>query len=173
VYLFDGTIEDNVRLGKPDATDSELHAAAAARLDDIIARAPHGWDTHVGEGGLLLSGGERQSVSIARALLKNAPIILLDEATAALDPENENAVQDAITALTRHKTVLVIAHKLDTIRHADRILFLDDGHIIEEGAHDELLRSGGRYAQFWNARAAATEWHLDATDSELSQAVDR
>lgn len=174
VYLFDGTIEDNVRLGNPDATESELHAAAtAARLDDIIARASHGWDTHVGEGGLLLSGGERQRVSIARALLKNAPIILLDEATSALDPENENAVQDAITALTRDKTVLVIAHKLDTIRHADRILFLDNGHIIEDGTHDALFRAGGRYAQFWNARAAATEWHLDAAGAHLSQAVDR
>lgn len=164
VYLFDGTIEDNVRLGNPDATESELlTAATAARLDDIIARAPHGWNTHVGEGGLLLSGGERQRVSIARALLKDAPIILLDEATSALDPENENAVQEAITALTHHKTVLAIAHKLDTIRHADRILFLEHGHIIEDGTHDKLLRAGGRYAESWNARAAATEWHLDAS----------
>lgn len=164
VYLFDGTIADNVRLGKPDATESELRAAAtAARLDDVIARAPHGWDTHVGEGGLRLSGGERQRVSIARALLKNAPIILLDEATSALDPENENAVQDAITALTRDKTVLVIAHKLDTIRHADRILFLENGHIVEDGTHDTLLHADGRYTQFWNARAAAARWHLDAS----------
>jgi ATP-binding cassette subfamily B protein len=164
VYLFDGTIEDNVRLGNPDATPAELRAAAtAARLDDIIARAPHGWDTRVGEGGLLLSGGERQRVSIARALLKNAPIILLDEATSALDPENENAVQEAMTALTRRKTVLAIAHKLDTIRHADRILFLEDGRIVEDGTHDTLLHSDGRYTQFWNARTAATEWHLDAS----------
>ncbi|MBE8517335.1 ABC transporter ATP-binding protein [Amycolatopsis sp. H6(2020)] len=164
VYLFDGTIEDNVRLGNPGATPAELRAAAtAARLDDVIARARHGWDTHVGEGGLLLSGGERQRVSIARALLKNAPIILLDEATSALDPENENAVQEAITALTRDKTVLVIAHKLDTIRHADRILFLEDGHIVEDGTHDTLLHSDGRYTRFWTARAAATEWHLDAS----------
>jgi ATP-binding cassette subfamily B protein IrtB len=164
VYLFDGTIEDNVRLANPQATDAQLHAAATAvRLDDIIARAPHGWNTHVGEGGLLLSGGERQRVSIARAMLKDAPIILLDEATSALDPENENAVQEAIAALSRHKTVLVIAHKLDTIRHADHILFLDHGHIVEDGNHDELLRSGGRYARFWNARAAAAEWHLDAS----------
>ena len=164
VYLFDGTIEDNVRLGKPDAALVELRAAtAAARLDDVIARAPHGWDTRVGEGGLLLSGGERQRVSIARALLKDAPIVLLDEATSALDPDNENAVQQAIAALTRHKTVLVIAHRLDTIRHADRILFLADGRIVEDGTHDMLLGSDGRYARFWNARAAAAEWHLDAS----------
>jgi ATP-binding cassette, subfamily B, bacterial IrtB/YbtQ len=174
VYLFSGTIEDNVRLGRPEATESELDAAAtAARLDDVIARAPHGWATDVGEGGLRLSGGERQRVSIARALLKDAPIILLDEATSALDPENENAVQHAITALTHDKTVLVIAHKLDTIRDADRILFLDDGHIVEDGTHNQLLSSGGRYAQFWNARTAATQWRLDATDVELNQAVDR
>ncbi|MGI5127793.1 ABC transporter ATP-binding protein [Pseudonocardia sp. CA-107938] len=172
VYLFHGTIAENVRLGKPDATDAELRAAArAARLDDVLDRARHGWDTPVGEGGLLLSGGERQRVSIARALLKNAPIVLLDEATSALDPETENAVQAAITALTRDRTVLVVAHKLDTIRHADRILFLDDGHIVEDGTHEALLSAGGRYARFWTARAAAAEWHLDG--AELSPAVDR
>jgi ATP-binding cassette subfamily B protein IrtB len=164
VYLFDGTIEDNVRLGKPDATESQLHAAAtAARLDDIIAHAPDGWRTRVGEAGMRLSGGERQRVSIARALLKDAPIVLLDEATSALDPENENAVHDAIAALTRDKTVLVIAHKLDTIRHADRILFLENGHIVENGTHDTLLQAAGRYTQFWNARSAAAEWHLDTS----------
>jgi ATP-binding cassette subfamily B protein IrtB len=164
VYLFDGTIEDNVRLGKPDATESQLRAAAeAAQLDDIIAHAPDGWRTRVGEAGMRLSGGERQRVSIARALLKDAPIVLLDEATSALDPENENAVHDAIAALTRNKTVLVIAHKLGTIRHADRILFLDNGHIAEDGTHDTLLQAAGRYSQFWNARSAAAEWHLDTS----------
>ncbi|WP_040786318.1 ABC transporter ATP-binding protein [Nocardia pneumoniae] len=150
VYLFDGTIEENVRLGRPDADDAEVRAAAtAARLDEVIERLPGGWAAKVGEGGALLSGGERQRVSIARALLKNAPIVLLDEVTSALDPVNEAAVHDGIERLMAGRTVVMIAHRLRTVQRADRIVFLDNGRIVEQGSHDELLRRGGRYADFW------------------------
>ncbi|MFD4355645.1 ABC transporter ATP-binding protein [Nocardia sp. NPDC058518] len=150
VYLFDGTIEDNIRLGRPDATDDEVRAAAgAARLDEVIARLPGGWATNVGEGGTSLSGGERQRVSIARALLKNAPIVLLDEVTSALDPLNEAAVHAGIERLMAGRTVVMVAHRLRTVRRADRIIFLDHAHIEEDGTHDELLHQGGRYADFW------------------------
>ncbi|MER7452623.1 ABC transporter ATP-binding protein [Nocardia beijingensis] len=150
VYLFDGTIEENVRLGRPGAAEAEVRAAAtAAGLDEVIARLPGGWATNVGEGGALLSGGERQRVSIARALLKNAPIVLLDEVTSALDPVNEAAVHDGIERLLAGRTVVLVAHRLRTVRRADHIVFLDDGRIVEEGSHDELLRLGGRYAAFW------------------------
>ncbi|WP_157129112.1 ABC transporter ATP-binding protein, partial [Nocardia amamiensis] len=152
VYLFDGTIEENVRLGRPDADDADVRAAAtAARLDEVIQRLPGGWAANVGEGGALLSGGERQRVSIARALLKNAPIVLLDEVTSALDPVNEAAVHEGIERLMAGRTVVMVAHRLRTVRRADRIVFLDNGRIVEEGSHDELLRSGGRYADFWSA----------------------
>ncbi|WP_067473797.1 ABC transporter ATP-binding protein [Actinomadura hibisca] len=152
VYLFDGTIEDNIRLGRPDASEAEVRAAAnAARLDEVIERLPGGWNTNVGEGGTLLSGGERQRVSIARALLKNAPIILLDEVTSALDPINETAVHHGIEHLMADRTVVMVAHRLRTIQHADHITFLDNGHITEQGTHDELLHRNGRYADFWNA----------------------
>ncbi|MGW5726427.1 ABC transporter ATP-binding protein [Nocardia beijingensis] len=150
VYLFDGTIEENVRLGRPGAAEAEVRAAAtAAGLDEVIERLPGGWATNVGEGGALLSGGERQRVSIARALLKNAPIVLLDEVTSALDPVNEAAVHDGIERLLAGRTVVLVAHRLRTVRRADHIVFLDDGRIVEEGSHDELLRLGGRYAAFW------------------------
>lgn len=160
VYLFDGTIEENVRLGRPDATESEVRAAAtAAGLDEVIDRLPGGWATNVGERGALLSGGERQRVSIARALLKNAPIVLLDEVTSALDPVNEAAVHEGIERLMAGRTVVMVAHRLRTVRRADHIVFLDDGRIVEEGSHDELLRLGGRYADFWELSMAtvATE----------------
>jgi len=151
VYLFDGTIEENVRLGRPDADEAEVRAAAAAaRLDEVIERLPGGWAANVGEGGALLSGGERQRVSIARALLKNAPIVLLDEVTSALDPVNEAAVHEGIERLMAGRTVVMVTHRLHTVRYADRIVFLDDGRIVEEGGHDELLRRGGRYADFWS-----------------------
>ena len=158
VYLFDGTIEDNVRLGRPDATGADVRAAVtAARLDEVIDRLPGGWSANVGEGGALLSGGERQRVSIARALLKDAPVVLLDEVTSALDPANETAVHEGIERLMAGRTVVIVAHRLRTVRHADHIVVLADGHVTEQGTHDELLRHGGRYADFW---------HLSTTPSE-------
>ncbi|MEU2124452.1 ABC transporter ATP-binding protein [Nocardia niwae] len=156
VYLFDGTIEENVRLGRPDADEADVRAAAsAARLDEVIERLPGGWATNVGEGGALLSGGERQRVSIARALLKNAPVVLLDEVTSALDPVNEAAVHDGIERLMAGRTVVMVAHRLRTVRRADHIVFLDSGRIVESGSHDQLLRRGGRYADFWAMSTAA------------------
>ncbi|ASF12251.1 putative ABC transporter permease/ATP-binding protein [Nocardia brasiliensis NBRC 14402] len=155
VYLFDGTIEDNVRLGRPGADADAVRAAAtAARLDEVIERLPEGWATPVGEGGALLSGGERQRVSIARALLKNAPIVLLDEVTSALDPVNEAAVHEGIERLLAGRTVVLVAHRLRTVQRADRIVFLDGGRIVEQGTHDELLRRNGRYADFWQLSLA-------------------
>ncbi|GAA2114884.1 ABC transporter ATP-binding protein [Streptomyces synnematoformans] len=149
VYLFDGTIEDNVRLGRPDATAAEVRAAAtAARLDEVVARLPDGWTTPVGEGGTALSGGERQRVAIARALLKNAPVVLLDEVTSALDPLNEAAVHQGIERLMAGRTVVIVAHRMRTVRHADRIVFLDAGRIVEEGTHEALLTRNGPYATF-------------------------
>lgn len=157
VYLFDGTIEENVRLGRPDATDAEVRAAAAAaRLDEVIERMPGGWSADVGEGGALLSGGERQRVSIARALLKDAPIVLLDEVTSALDPVNEAAVHAGIEELMAGRTVVLVAHRMGTVRRADRVAFLDAGRVVEQGSHEELLRRAGRYAAYWDlSRAGA------------------
>ncbi|MEV0649572.1 ABC transporter ATP-binding protein [Phytomonospora sp. NPDC050363] len=151
VYLFDGTIEENVRLGRPDADEAAVRAAAtAAGLDEVIERLPGGWAADVGEGGARLSGGERQRVSIARALLKDAPIVLLDEVTSALDPVAEAAVHRGVERLMAGRTVVMVAHRLRTVRRADRIVFLDGGRVVEEGDHDELLSRGGRYADFWS-----------------------
>ncbi|MFG2910078.1 ABC transporter ATP-binding protein [Kitasatospora sp. NPDC048286] len=157
VYLFEGTIEENVRLGRPDAADEDLRAVAvAAHLDEVVARLPQGWRTQVGEGGTALSGGERQRVSIARALLKDAPILLLDEATSALDPESEAAVQDGLDRLMAGRTVVMVAHRLRTVEQADLIAFLDEGRIVEQGTHQELLGRGGRYAEFRRLAARVT-----------------
>lgn len=163
VYLFEGTILENIRLGRPGAGDEEVREAGRlARVEEIALRLPMGWDTKVGEGGALLSGGERQRVSIARAILKNAPVVLLDEATASLDPENERAVQEALGHLTEGRTLLVIAHRLQTVAAADQILLLDDGRIVEQGAHDDLMAREGRYAFFWAQRSRARRWRLAA-----------
>ncbi|MGP3964018.1 ABC transporter ATP-binding protein [Nonomuraea sp. 3N208] len=161
VYLFEGTIADNLRMAAPDASDEDLdRVARVARLDEVVERLPDGWHTRVGEAGSTLSGGEKQRVSIARALLKDAPVVLFDEATAALDPANEAAVADAIHELARERTVIVVAHRLSTVVAADRILVLDRGRITERGDHDTLLAAGGTYARFWNERVRARGWQL-------------
>jgi ATP-binding cassette subfamily B protein len=149
-HLFRGSIRDNIALGKLGASDAEIVAAAkAAHAHDFISSFPAGYDTPVGEHGLQLSGGQRQRVAIARALIKNAPIILLDEATASLDSESERYVQEAIAELCKGRTTIVIAHRLSTIMHADNILVVEGGLVVESGRHDELLRKGGRYASFY------------------------
>ena len=150
VFLFHGTIRDNIAIGKPGATDEEIVAAAkAAHAHEFVTAFPEGYQAMVGERGAMLSGGERQRVAIARALVKDALIILLDEATASLDSESERLVQDAMVHLCENRTTLVIAHRLHTITHADRILVVENGVIVESGRHDELLRKGGRYAAFF------------------------
>lgn len=161
VYLFKDTIAENIRLGRPDATQEEIIAAAkSAACHDFITALPDGYNTMVGEGGSTLSGGEKQRISIARAILSDAPIVFLDEATASLDPENEVLIQRAIDVLVQNKTVLVIAHRLQSVMNADEIIVLDDGRIIEEGTHSDLLRQGGRYAALWENQQKAGNWKL-------------
>ncbi len=158
VFLFHGTIRENIALGKPNATEAEIVAAAkAANAHDFITGFSAGYDTAVGERGAQLSGGERQRVAIARALIKNAPIILLDEPTASLDSESERLVQDAIGHLCQGRTTIVIAHRLHTIAHADRILVIENGALVESGRHDDLLRKGGRYAAFYRLQFGREE----------------
>lgn len=161
VYLFQDTIENNIKFGKPDATHEEVVAAAkAACCHDFIEALPDGYQTVVGEGGGSLSGGEKQRISIARAILKDAPIIILDEATASVDPENEDLLQAAIEALTHDKTIIMIAHRLKTVRHADQILVLNHGHIEQQGTHEQLAGAEGLYKEFLNAREKAAGWKL-------------
>jgi len=155
-FLFDDTVAANIRLGQPGATDDEVRAAArAARADDFIRALPDGYDTVLGERGARLSGGERQRLALARAFLKDAPVLVLDEATAFADPDNEAAIQDALGRLAVGRTVLVVAHRLSTIAGADQILVVDGGRIVERGRHDELLDAGGRYATLWADFTAA------------------
>lgn len=163
VYLFADTIENNIKFGRPQATRAEvMEAARKACCDDFIEALPDGYDTVIGEGGASLSGGEKQRISIARAMLKDAPIIILDEATANVDPENEDRLQKAIEELTRNKTIVMIAHRLKTVRNADQILVVDNGRIVQRGKHEELIGQKGIYASFVLGRKAAIGWKLKA-----------
>ena len=161
VYLFHDTIANNIRFGQPDAPMEQVIAAAKkARCHDFIRKLPQGYDTVIGEAGSSLSGGERQRLSIARAMMKDAPIIILDEATANVDPENEKELMEAIQELTRKKTVIMIAHRLKTVRHADQILVVNKGQIVQRGTHDELMTQDGIYRRFISGREKAVGWKL-------------
>ena len=161
VVLFDDTVMENIRLGKHGATDDEVRAAAkAANCDEFVQRLPQGYDTPIGENGAKLSGGERQRISIARALLKNAPIVLLDEATASLDVENETRVQQALSRLLAGKTVLVIAHRMRTVQAADKIVVLADGRVAEQGAPAALMARGGLFRHMVELQQQSADWRL-------------
>ena len=161
VYLFNDTIRNNIKFGKSDATEDEIiEAAKKACCHDFIMALPEGYDTMIGEGGSSLSGGEKQRISIARAILKNAPIILLDEATASIDPENEHLIQQAISELIQGKTIVTIAHRLATIENADQILVVDHGKIVQKGTHDQLIQQKGIYRSFINIRERAEGWSI-------------
>ena len=161
VYLFADTIENNIKFGCPEATHEQVVAAAKkACCEDFIEALPDGYDTVIGEGGASLSGGEKQRISIARAMLKDAPIVILDEATANVDPENEDRLQKAIEALTRDKTIIMIAHRLKTVKNADQILVVDHGRIVQQGKHEQLMKQPGLYAEFVGGRKQAEGWKL-------------
>ena len=167
-FLFNMSLRDNIRIGKPDATDKEVEwAAAQAGCDEFIARFPQGYDTNAGDAGARLSGGERQRLAIARAILKNAPIVILDEATAFTDPENEDKLQRSIDKLTKGKTLIVIAHRLSTIMYADQILVLEDGQISAQGTHEQLLSRSETYLDMWKAHISTMDWSMNQEVSEL------
>ena len=166
VVLFDDTVMENIRLGKRGATDEEVRAAAkAANCDEFVERLPQGYDTPIGENGAKLSGGERQRISIARALLKDAPIVLLDEATASLDVENETKVQGALSRLLQGKTVLVIAHRMRTVAGADHIVVLEDGHVAQQGSPAELMERGGLYRRMVELQSESAQWRLNGAEA--------
>lgn len=168
VYLFHDTIEANIRMGREDATREDvIQAAELAACHDFINALPNGYDTMVGEGGSTLSGGEKQRISIARALLKNAPIVLLDEATASLDPENEVLIQQAIDALVQNKTVIVIAHRLRSVQNADQTIVLNEGRVQQAGTHSELLAEDGLYKKLWDEQQKAGSWRLQQTVANI------
>ena len=162
VYLFEDTIENNIKFGKQNASHEEVvQAAKKARCHEFIEALPEGYNTIIGEGGASLSGGEKQRISIARAMLKDADIIIFDEATANIDPENEDKLKEAIESLTKNKTVIMIAHRLKTIRNADQIIVLKDGEIVERGNHEELIKNNGLYSDLINSKAKAESWKLN------------
>lgn len=159
-YLFEDTIANNIRLGKPEASmEDVIEAARKAHCYDFIMKTEKGFDTMVGEGGHTLSGGQKQRISIARAILKDAPIILLDEATSSVDPENEHLIQQAINQLVKNKTVVVIAHNLSAIRTVDKVLVLDEGQLLEEGDPSSLLQKKGLYSKLWGMSEKVSRWN--------------
>lgn len=163
VVLFNDNVFANIRIGKKDATREEvLTAAKAANCDSFVSRLPDGYDTIIGENGSTLSGGERQRISIARAILKNAPVVILDEATAALDPENEVEIQAALSSLVRGKTTLVIAHRLRTVVDSDQIIVLDNGRVVECGKHETLMEQAGLYARMYNIQQKSLGWNVSS-----------
>lgn len=169
-FLFSDTLYNNIAVGKPGATKEEVYAAAkAAQCHEFIEKLPNGYDTLIGEGGVYLSGGEEQRVSVARAILKNAPILILDEATAYADPENELQMQLALQELIKNKTVLIIAHRLITIKNANKIEVINDGTIEAEGTHDELLKKSATYSTMWDAYTLSSGWQI-SKKKEVAQA---
>ena len=161
VYLFEDTIANNIRFGRPDAPMEDVIAAAKkASCHDFIMALPNGYETLVGEGGASLSGGEKQRIAIARAIMKDSPIIILDEATANVDPENEKELTEAIENLTKEKTIIMIAHRLKTVRNADQIIVVDKGHIVQKGRHEELMNEEGIYRNFVSGRKQAVSWKI-------------
>ena len=161
VYLFADTIENNIKFGRQDATHEEVvEAAKKACCHDFISQLPDGYNTVIAEGGSTLSGGQKQRISIARAIMKDAPIVILDEATANVDPENEKELMDAVAALTKEKTIIMIAHRLKTVRHADRIVVVDKGRIVQQGTHEQLMQQEGIYRRFVDAREQAVSWKV-------------
>ena len=158
VYLFQDSVENNIKFGCPEATHEQVVAAAkAACCHDFIMSLPDGYDTVIGEGGSTLSGGEKQRISIARAILKDAPIVILDEATASVDPENEHLIQQALSALTKGKTILTIAHRLATIQNAGQIIIMEDGRILAKGTHAQLLRNSAQYRKLMGGQLTAAK----------------
>lgn len=167
-FLFNMSLRDNIRIGKPDATNQEVEwAASQAGCDEFISRFPMGYDTDAGDAGTRLSGGERQRLAIARAILKNAPIVILDEATAFTDPENEDKLQRSIDRLTKGKTLIVIAHRLSTIMYADQILALEDGQVAALGTHEQLLFHSEIYQDMWEAHISTMDWSMNQEVIEL------
>lgn len=161
VYLFHDTIENNIKFGRPDAThEAVVEAARRACCHDFIEKLPNAYQTVIGEGGSTLSGGEKQRISIARAILKDAPIVILDEATSSVDPENQHILLTAINELTKGKTLIIIAHRLSTIRNADQIVVLDGGRIVQQGTHKTLIQQDGVYRRFVQIRKTTFSWKL-------------
>jgi ATP-binding cassette subfamily B protein len=170
VYLFKQSVMDNIRMGNPAATDGEvIEAAKAAQCREFVEKLPEGYRTVIGTKGVHLSGGEKQRIAIARAIVKDAPIVVLDEATAFSDPENEHLIQKAFERLMKNKTVIMIAHRLSTVRGADQIIVIDGGRVVERGAHDELLKQGGRYAGMWRVYTETSRWGFSQSEKHLKK----